>query len=117
MAWPGTLSEEQQEIVKTFVREQVREAILHIVEAANDSKNTFDTYWGQVSAIFAGLDNGDEIPDGTGLAGAETLTKADVITFMAYISQMGDSATANNLNSQAHRNNYVRVIGGTNMDA
>ena len=117
MAWPGTLTAEEQSIVQTFVRQQVRAAVLKIIAGANESKNAFDTYWGQQSALFAKLDDADVIPDGTGLAGAASLTKAEVVSLMSEITEMGDPAAATfPMNSQARRNKYVDAIGGTNMD-
>lgn len=119
MAWPGSLTAEQQEIVKTFVREQIRASILKLVAAANECKNTFDTYWGQIEDIIdTELSDTDIIPDGTGLAGAESLTKAEIVSLMTEITEMGDpSASTFPMNSQARRNKYVQAIGGTNMDA
>ena len=116
MAYPGTVTTENQTILETFTREQMRASILKLVSAANEAKNTFETYWAQINDIISGLANDDIIPDGTGLAGAESLTKAKLVALMAEISQMGDPDTANSMNTTARRLKYIEAIGGTNMD-
>lgn len=80
MAW-ADLSPEEQGIVGEYTRlirawcgEQAR---------TNNHGQALNSDYAQVQAIFAKLQDSDLIADGSGLAGAATLTKAEVVSLTA----------------------------------
>lgn len=50
---------------------------------ANNHADALNSQYAQVQSILAGLGNDDLIVDGSGLSGAMTLTKAEVVTLTA----------------------------------
>ena len=68
-----------------------------------------DEYNGVQSAVLALLDDADVIPNTSGLAGAEAMTKAQVVTVVAYMQGVL------NYNSSAHRQNLARACGEANL--
>lgn len=66
-------------------------------------------YWAQISAILAGLADSDLVPNASGLAGAQSLTKAQIVTLVSHIEAV------NTLNDSNHRNVWVLACGMTNL--
>jgi hypothetical protein len=112
MAWPGTLTEEEQGIVQEFDVE-LRSAQLALVQALNRCSAVYEWYWRQIGGganLIAKLGTDDVVATKTGLAGASALSKSEIVANqMAYI----ESALA--LNTDAHRDHYRLAIGGPNM--
>lgn len=103
------LTPEQQAILSEHVR--MARAWAGEQARTNNHGQVLDTnYWSQVSAILALLDNGDVIPDGSGLAGAGTLTKADVVTLTSYIEGIMAS-----YDTAPHRQMYAKAAGPSNL--
>ena len=112
MAWPGTLTAEEQLIVQEFDAE-LRATQLALVEALNRSKAIYEWYWRQIGGgadLIGKLGTGDVIPMKTGLAGASAMSKSEIVS-----SQMAYVEAALALNSDAHRDHYRLAIGGPNM--
>lgn len=75
MAWTD-LTPTQQEQVKQFTRDY-RAAMADTVRGLRKQALLAMAYTNTISALWAQINNGDIIPDGTGLAGADTgMTKA-----------------------------------------
>jgi hypothetical protein len=66
-------------------------------------------YTGTTTAILAELLDGDVIPNTSGLAGAEPLTKATVVTVVSYLQAVLG------YNTQAHRANLAKAAGEANL--
>lgn len=77
------LTPEQQAAVAAYVRE-VRAAIGQ-VRADREVVVRLDAAYGNIQALFAGMSNGEMIPDGSGLAGALPLNVGEIITLTAHL--------------------------------
>ena len=112
MAWPGTLTTEEQPIVVTFDTE-LRDAIRQVVKGLNRCSAVYEWYWRQIGGgadLISKLGTDDVIPTGSGLAGITKFTKAELVTNqMAYVEALMA------LNDAAHRDHYRLAIGGPNM--
>lgn len=74
-------------------------------------------YSGNVETILAELQAADEIPNETGLAGAQALTKtqfANLVGYMVSASATADNA-AGSYNTNYHRALYASACGPENM--
>lgn len=82
-----------------------------------DFQGVVSYYVGNVETILAALDAGDEIPNETGLSGAQALTKADFVNLVGYMitaSATGDGASGS-YNTNYHRSLYAKACGPENM--
>lgn len=112
MAWPGTLTTEEQAIMQEFDVE-LRTSQLALVQALNRAKAVYEWYWRQIGGgadLIAKLDNADVVATKSGLAGASAMSKAEITA-----NQMAYVEAALTLNSDAHRDHYRIAIGGPNM--
>lgn len=107
MNWED-LTPEQQSIVSEYVRllrawcgEQARTN--NHAEALNDGYAT-------TQAVLALLDDGDVITDGTGLAGASSLTKGEVVSLTAHMQGI-----LTNYNTAGHRQMWAKAAGPANL--
>ena len=110
MAWPGTLTVEEQEVVKVFVDQLFRPNVLRVTQGLNISSGIKDTWDNQVSVMFSKLAAGDVIPNGSNLAGSQSLLKSDVT---GILTTLGLHLTT--VNTPANRAEFLKVIGGPNM--
>lgn len=112
MAWPNTLTEEEQNIVIEFDK-SLRDAIKALVKGLNRCQDVYDWYWRQLGGgdnLIAKLDAGDVIPSQSGYAAITAFPKSEITeNQMAYI----EAALA--INTEAHRDHYRLAIGGQNM--
>jgi hypothetical protein len=74
-------------------------------------------YTGNVETILGELQSTDEIPNASGLAGAQSLTKEQFVNLMGYIITSSATAdgSAGSLNTNYHRSLYARACGPMNM--
>ena len=96
--------ENRNETVAAFTRE-MRAAMGELARALARLNELHLAYWGHIKPI---LDKGkpeDVIADGSGLAGATPLTAKALADLVSY----GEQALA--LNSDAHRQAYIRAAG------
>jgi hypothetical protein len=110
MAWPGSLTEEEQAIVQVHVDQLIRPAILRVVQAMNTTVGVKDDYTDRVSALLTTLSGTDIVPNLSGLAGAEALTVDEIDTMLT-----GLNAMLATYNTVAKRATYRPVIGSVNM--
>ena len=77
-----------------------------------------NSYWtGNVETILAGLQSSDVIPNKTGLAGAQGLTKSQLTTLVGYMitaSATADGAVSS-YNTNFHRSLYAQAAGPVNL--
>ena len=73
-------------------------------EAANDDYN------GQTSAIIASLDASEVIPNTSGLSGAASLTKEELVSIVAHMQGF-----LSNYNTPPHRQLWTKAAGVSNM--
>ncbi len=94
MAWPGSLTSEQQEAVKDFAT-AVR-SFSALLGQANTMGGAIGAEWGGgVEGLVGGLTDGDLIPNTSGLAGSQDLTKADLTNLAGYAIVISDPASGN----------------------
>lgn len=87
MAW-GDLNPQQQELVKDFVR-TYRAAVAETTRGLRTQQLLSLEYTNTISAIWAQIANGDVIPDGSGLAGADlTMTKASFTPMFTWTNNL-----------------------------
>ena len=76
------------------------------------------SYWtGNVETILGALQSSDVIPNTTGLAGAQGLTKAELTNLIGYMitaSATADGASGS-YNSNYHRSLYAKAAGPINI--
>lgn len=111
MAWPGTLTAEEQEVVKAFVDQLFRPNVLRVTQGLNISVSIKDAWDNQLSAMFAKLAAGDVIPNGSNLAGAQSLLKSDVTSIL---TTLGTHLTT--VNTAGNRAAFMKVVGAVNMN-
>jgi hypothetical protein len=102
------LTTEQKESVDDFMA-QLRPWCGEFARVHNHGAAAYTQYWATISAIMGELQDADEIPNKTGLAGAVGVTKAQVGTILAWI---GDVAT---INSESNRQLMAKATGGVNL--
>lgn len=102
------LTAEQQATLSEYVRllrawcgEQAR---------SNNHADALNTEYTHIQAILEALDNDDLVADGTGLAGAMTLTKAEIVTLTAHMQ-----GVLTNYNTLGHRQSWAKAAGPSNL--
>lgn len=111
MAWPGTLSPDEQPVVQAFVDQLFRPNVLRVTQGLNISVSIKDAWDNQLSALFAKLAAGDVIPNGSNLAGALPLTKAEIT---GILTTLGVHLTT--VNTPANRAAFMKTVGAVNMN-
>ena len=109
MATFSSLTAGQQEQILAFMP-LFRGAIITLARACNGGASLDGVWTTGVSALVTSLDAGTTIPDITGLAGAQSLVREDVLGAMAAIEAL--LATAN---SAAQRAEYLKIVGPPNV--
>lgn len=110
MAWPGTLTSEEQEVVKVFVDQLFRADVLRVTQSFNISVGIKEAWDNQIQAMFAKLAAGDVIPNGSNLAGSQALLKSDVTGILTTLGTMLVT-----FNTVANRAAFTKVVGAVNM--
>lgn len=102
------LTAEQQATLAEYVRmlrawsgEQAR---------ANNHADALNTMYTHIQAILGALGNDDPVADGSGLAGAMTLTKAEIISITAHMQGL-----LTNYNTLGHRQAWAKAAGPNNL--
>lgn len=103
------LTAEQQAVLSDYVR-MTRAWCGEQARVNNHGAAISTAYTAQVQAILALLGTDDPIPDGSGLAGAVTLTKTDVGYLTGYIQTLLSVH-----NTDARRQMYVKAAGPGNL--
>lgn len=109
MATYNSLTTEQKNILQGFLNftrawcgEQAR---------CNNHGDVADTdYNAQVSAIISSLDANEVIPNTSGLAGAASVTKEDLISVVSHVQGI-----LTNYNTSAHRQLWITMAGAGNL--
>ncbi len=103
------LTVEQQAIIQNFVG--LLRAWTGEQGRTNNHGDVLNTdYNAQSSAILASLDAGEVIPNTSGLAGAASLVKEDVVSMVAHVQGI-----LTGYNTAAHRQLWVRAAGAGNL--
>lgn len=110
MAWPGTLTEQEQTIIMAFVDELFRPNILRLVQAINISRGIKIAWDSQIQELLTKLVNSDVIPTNTNLSGASVLTKQQITSLLVDLNTFLTTYDA-----QSQRDKYITVIGAPNM--
>ncbi len=103
------LTSEQQAILQHYVDVLIRPVMGELARVNNHFGATDSDYNAQSSAILALLTTGEEIPNGSGLAGTAVLDKEDVLTMTSYVQNILTS-----YNTSGHRQNFVKAAGAEN---
>ena len=107
MATYASLTEEEKAIVDNFDL-TMRRIALRLVRAMNYMKALSEDT--NATSIFQTLDNGEVIPNPSGLAGSDSMTRAEL---QSIFSEWQTLLTSHN--TTAARNSYSKLIGVTNM--
>ena len=103
------LTPEQQSVLSAHVR-MMRAWAGEQARTNNHAAVLGTNYWAQVATILALLDDADVITDGSGLAGAGTLTKANVVSMTSYIEGI-----LTGYDTAPHRQMYALAAGPGNL--
>jgi len=102
------LTTEQKAVLTDYVRnlrawagEQAR---------TNNHGDALNLGYNNMGAIFTELGDSEEIPDASGLGGAQTLTKAEVVTLTAHVQGI-----LTNYNTANHRSLWAKAAGPSNL--
>jgi hypothetical protein len=102
------LTSDQKNVLSEYVRllrawcgEQAR---------TNNHGDALNTDYSQVQAIMDLLANEDVIADGSGLAGAASLTKAEVVSITAHVQGI-----LSGFNTLGHRQLWAKACGPSNL--
>ena len=113
MAWPGTLTAQEQESLLVWVNTLTRPTMGELARVCNHLDTVNVEYNGpqnNTNGNLSKLSGSDVIPvSGSGLEGAEDLTKDQLITLISYAQNVLSYNTA------AHRTNYARAAGEGNL--
>ena len=113
MAWPGTLTTEEQTSLLSWVNTIVRPTMGEVARVCNhlDVANVeYNGAQNDTNGNLSKLVGSDVIPiSGSGLGGAENLTKDELITLISYTQGILAYNTA------GHRGNYARAAGEGNL--
>lgn len=74
-------------------------------------------YSGNVETILGQLDNADVIPNATDLAGAQGMTKAELVNLIGYmiVACATPDGSSGSFNTNYHRSLYVKAAGAANL--
>ena len=102
------LTSEQQAVLADYVRilrswcgEQAR---------TNNHAAALDSQYAQVQGILALLDNDDLVADGSGLSGAMTMMKGEIVSLTAHMQGI-----LANYNTAGHRQMWAKAAGPSNL--
>lgn len=74
-------------------------------------------YTGNVETILGELDNADVVPNESGLAGAQSLTKEQLVNLVGYFIVMAATpdGSSGSYNTNYHRALYAKACGPSNL--
>lgn len=74
-------------------------------------------YTGNVETILGELQNSDEIPNTSGLTGAQSLTKEQFVNLVGYMITLSATAdgSSGSYNTNYHRSLYGKAVGPGNL--
>jgi hypothetical protein len=102
------LTTEQKQSVDDFMA-MVRPFCGELARVHNHGAAAFTQYWATISTIMGELQDADEIPNKTGLAGAVGVTKAQVAVILAWMESLAT------INSESNRQLMAKACGGVNL--
>lgn len=110
------LTQEQKDALAAYER-LLREWTMRQAQNNNRADAVNTQYNANVSAILASLDAGEIIPNSSGLDGAVSLTKEDLITVTSHVQNMltNMSTHTSGFNTAFLRQVWVKFGGAVNM--
>jgi hypothetical protein len=102
------LTVEQQSVLADYVR--MMRAWCGEQARTNNHADALNSQYAQVQAILGELQDTDLITDGSGLSGAMTLTKAEVVSLTAHMQGI-----LGTYNTAGHRQMWAKAAGPTNL--
>ena len=109
MALYDGLTREQKGLLQAFLN-NVRAWSGEQARVNNHGEAINTDYTAQVSAIIASLDAGEIIPNSSGLAGAASIVKEDLMSVVAHIQ-----GVLTTYNTPEHREAWVKMAGANNL--
>lgn len=111
MAWPGSLSAEEETSLLAWVNECRTFAgeLARVMNHLNTANIEYNGPQNNSTGNLSKLAGSDVIPNTSGLVGAEPVTKDQLISVIAYFQGVL------NYNSDAHRQNLARLCGEHNL--
>lgn len=116
MALYSELTQEQQDILQNMTN-LCRSWAGEVARTNNHGEAINTTYNAQVSTILSSLDAGQIIPNISGLDGAASLTKEEVITLVSHIQNMltDMSSHTSGFNTASLRQAWAKAAGAENL--
>jgi hypothetical protein len=102
------LTPEQQAVLGDYVR--IMRAWCGEQARTNNHGEALNSGYAQVQGILALLDGDDLVADGSGLSGAMTLTKGEIISLTAHMQGI-----LINYNTAGHRQMWAKAAGPSNL--
>lgn len=95
----------------------VRDTVSKLAKVCNAGRAVSAGYVGNVESILATLDSGAVIPNTTGLAGAQPMTRSELVTVIGYLMVMSETAdgASGSLNTNYHKSLYAKACGPVNL--
>ena len=109
MALYSELTTEQQNLLQAFLN-NIRGWSGEQGRTNNHGEAFNDDYNAQVSAIISSLDAAEVIPNTSGLAGAASIVKEDLVSVVAHVQGILTS-----YNTTAHRQLWTKHAGAVNL--
>lgn len=112
----GDLTQEQQDSVQALCG-MARPLAGELARVLEKFQAVVAYYSGNVETILALLDGADEIPNATGLVGAQAMTKTELVNLVGYLitaSATADGASGS-YNTNYHRALYAKACGPENL--
>lgn len=110
------LTTEQKESVQAMCQ-LVRPLAGELARLLEKFQAVVSGYVGNVETILGDLQSSDAIPNESGLAGAQSLTKEQLVNLIGYmtVASATPDGSSGSLNSNYHRALYARACGPGNM--
>lgn len=105
------LTREEQNLLTNFIDTLVRPTLGELARVNNHLEAVDTQYNAVASGLLGRLAGADEIPgESTGLDGAKSLTKDEVVTLVSYAQ-----GVLTNYNTAGHRQNFSKAAGPGNL--
>lgn len=116
MPW-SDLTPEERDAAQDLIN-FIRAESASIAKIGNHGRAVAGKYVGNVETILAKLQGSDLIPNGTGLAGAQSMTRQEVVNLIGYFLTISDTTdnAPGSYNTNYHRSLYAKAGGIGNLN-
>lgn len=116
MATFAELTDEQQAAVQQLAV-AVRKFSGELARLGNHGRAVANLYAGNVENILSGVGDNDVIPNASGYANSQSLTKTELVNLIGYLMVLSDTGdnVSGSYNSNYHRGLYAKAAGVDNI--